>query len=54
MGFELRRRPEDGRIQIKHKNNDKNIYFQERREIAAFDIVIRCLGFKYDDSIWHP
>ncbi|CAF4124910.1 unnamed protein product [Rotaria socialis] len=54
MEHELLQNPVDGRIQIKYKISDTDINIHERQEAVAYDKVIRCLGFKFDDSIWHP
>lgn len=54
LQHELSRRPNDGRIQLKRKKSDMMISAQERQETAIYDLVIRCLGFKFDNSIWHP
>ncbi|CAF1007257.1 unnamed protein product [Rotaria sp. Silwood1] len=54
MEHELSRRPYDGRIQLKRKKFDMDPSIQERQETTIYDRVIRCLGFKFDESIWHP
>ncbi|CAF4018527.1 unnamed protein product [Rotaria sp. Silwood2] len=54
MEHELSRRPGDGRIQLKLRKSDMDASIQERQEIPIYDRVIRCLGFKFDESIWHP
>ncbi|CAF1342999.1 unnamed protein product [Rotaria sordida] len=53
MEHELSRRPGDGRIQLKRKKLAMDPSIQERQETATYDLVIRCLGFKFDESIWH-
>ncbi len=54
MQHELFRRSIDGRIQLKRKESDRILSTQERQETIIYDRVIRCLGFKFDNSIWHP
>ena len=55
MEHELSQRQIDGRFQLKRKKMETmNIYTQERQETTIYDRVIRCLGFKFDNSIWHP
>ena len=54
MEYELFRRPVDGRIQLKHKLSETAMVVQEREETTIYDLVIRCLGFQFDNSIWHP
>ena len=50
---ELYRRPSDGRIQLQAKESAAMGSVHERQESAVYDKVIRCLGFKFDSSIWH-
>lgn len=47
---ELHRRIEDGRIELRRTKID---HVQERQQAVGYDHVIRCLGFKFDDSLWH-
>ena len=54
MDHELSRRSIDGRIQLKRKRSDMIPFVHERQETTTYDRVIRCLGFKFDNSIWHP
>jgi hypothetical protein len=54
MEHELHRRTSDGRIQLKRRKSEMIITGQERQETTIYDRVIRCLGFKFDNSIWHP
>lgn len=54
MEHELHRRAEDGRFQLIRKYPNTMAATQERQEATAYDQVIRCLGFKFDTSIWHP
>ncbi|CAF1181873.1 unnamed protein product [Adineta steineri] len=54
MNHELLQRSIDGRIQLKRKQSDMITSIHERQETTIYDRVIRCLGFKFDNSIWHP
>ena len=54
MEYELVRSPVDNRIQLKLKVSDTAAYSEDRQEAITYDQVIRCLGFKFDYSIWHP
>ncbi|UJR13885.1 hypothetical protein I4U23_000892 [Adineta vaga] len=53
LDHELYQRAIDGRFQLKRKQTDTNISIQERQEATVYDRVIRCLGFQFDNSIWH-
>ena len=51
---ELHRRTTDQRIELKLKDSNSKLNIPDRQQIVAYDQVIRCLGFKFDHSIWHP
>ena len=53
LEHELSQRPSDGRFQLKRKQFHANPSIQERQEATVYDRVIRCLGFQFDNSIWH-
>ncbi len=54
IDHELTQNSIDGRFQLKQKTSDTMVHTRERQETVTYDRVIRCLGFRFDDSIWHP
>ncbi|CAF1190191.1 unnamed protein product [Adineta ricciae] len=53
LEHELSKRSSDGRFQLSRKQSHANPSIQERQEATVYDRVIRCLGFQFDNSIWH-
>ena len=53
LQYELHRRNDDGRFQLIRKLPRQTTTNEEREQTTSYDQVIRCLGFKFDTSIWH-